>query len=96
MIYASTPVSRHHSYLCQLIQKLERRFGLDDEIMTPLRTEVAHFDADAPHYRAIRITRHAEPSIGVIQRLWDSRAQKMRRAGTQLPILALNVDTTFN
>jgi len=92
MIYASTPVSRHHNYLCQLIQKMELRFGADHEVVSPLRTEIAHFDAEAPHYLAIRITRHAEPSISVMQRLWDSRSQKMRRARTPLPALSANTE----
>jgi hypothetical protein len=96
MIYASTPVSRHHSYLCQLIQKMELRFGADHEVVTPLRNEVAHFDAEAPHYRAIRVTRHAEPSISVMQRLWDSRSQKMRRARTPLPLPAANIGQNIN
>jgi len=96
MTFASTPVSRHHSYLCQLIQKMELRFGTDHEIVTPLRNEVAHFDAQAPHYRAVRMTRHAESSISVMQRLWDSRSQKMRRARTPLPALSANAAPIVN
>jgi len=80
MIYASTPVSRHHNYVCQLIQKMELRFGSHDEILNPLRVEAARFDEDAPAYWPVRTTHHAEPSVSVVQRLWGSRLQKMHRA----------------
>jgi len=75
---------------------MELRFGADPEIVIPLRNEVAQFDAEAPHYLAIRMTRHAEPSISVMQRLWDSRSQKMRRARTSLPALSANADQIVN
>ena len=95
MMFTSTPASRHHNYLCQLIQKMESRFGLQHSVVVSLREQAAHFDAGAPHYLAIRVTRHAEPSISVIQRLWDSRAQKMCRAGNQLSARNANGGADF-
>lgn len=83
MIHSSTPVSRHHSYLCQMIQKMERRFGSDSDIVAPLRNQAAHFDLTSQPYLAVRITRHSEPSIKVIQRLWDSRKRRINRVTTE-------------
>ncbi len=80
MNHSSTPVSRHHDYLCQLIQKWERRFGTAHELLNPLRDEAALFDKNAPAYLEVRVTPHTEPSTSVIERMWVSRLQKMHRA----------------
>jgi hypothetical protein len=85
MINASTPISRHYDYLCQLIQKMEGRFGPEHDILNPLHDEVARFDKDAPPYLAVQATHYAESSISVMERMWASRSQKMDGARQMAP-----------
>ena len=82
MAFTSTSVSRHHAYLCLLIRKLERHVGSQDVLLNPLREKAACFQEDASVYLPSRITRHAEPTVGVMQRLWNSRFCRLQRPRT--------------
>ena len=73
--------------MCHLIKKMEFRFGSDEAFLNPLRVEASLFHEGESAYLPVRVTRHAEPSIKVVQRLWDSRKHRLHRVRNEAPTL---------
>ncbi len=79
MNYSTAPSSRHHGHLCHLIKKLENRYGADEEVLAPLRGELAKLDKHLSAGAQVRSANGPEDVAAVTRKFWDSHYQRLQR-----------------
>ncbi|MEI6803961.1 MAG: hypothetical protein WCK83_12435 [Burkholderiales bacterium] len=79
MNYSTAPTSRRYAHLSHLIRKLECRYGADDEVLAPLRGELATLDKDLTACVDVNQAKHPDDVAAITHKFWASHDQRLHR-----------------